>query len=187
MQLLVIFVISLSWALILPIITKLQGLLWATSIISAYLIIHKLSVFITPYFKHLSIRQSYGALIVLDGLYLVSVLLYFYDPLIFLYTEASLMVVYGIVMTVFGISYDAFLMEKYNSNTFKDVQYLERMSMAVAGIIGYSVVIFIDIISQDIGIAIKTFFVILSINLGFQLYNYIYFWKNLELGSSNEK
>ncbi len=51
MQLLVIFVISLSWALILPIVTKLQGLLWATSIISAFMIIHKLAAFIMPYFK----------------------------------------------------------------------------------------------------------------------------------------
>ncbi len=83
MQLLVIFVISLSWALILPIITKLQGTLWATSIISAFLILHKLSTFAMPWFKNFTVKETYKLLVILDGLYLVSIPIYFLSPLAF--------------------------------------------------------------------------------------------------------
>jgi hypothetical protein len=179
MQLVVIFVISLSWALILPIVTKLQGLLWATSIISGYLILHQLSVFLMPMMRNVSLKQSYKWMIWLDFIYCISVLLFFYDELIFLYTEATLMVAYGIVISVFGINYDAFLMEKYSTESFKDIQYVERMVMAVAGIVGYLIVIFVDVLSEDVGTSIKVFLVILMVNLGIQLYNYKYFWNDL--------
>ena len=180
MQLLVIFVISFSWALIFPIVAKLQGLLWATSIISAYMIVHKLSTFIMPYFKNTSLKQSYKWLIILDILYLLFIPTYFIDPLLFLYSEAALMVVYGVVLSIFGISYDAYLMETYNTRIFKDVQYVERLFMAVAGIVGYSIVIFIDVISSSIEVSLYTFMCILAINVLFQLYNYKYFWNNLK-------
>lgn len=181
MQLMVIFVISLSWALILPILTKLQGLLWATSIISAYLILHRLSAFLLPYFKDTSIKQAYKNMIVLDVLYLVSVPIYFVDPLLFLYTEATLMVIYGVILSVFGISYDAFLMNKYNTSKFKDIQYSERIVMAIAGIIGYLIVIFLDVISPNMDVAIYTFMVILTANVIFQLFNYRYYWNDFNL------
>jgi len=180
MQLLVIFVISFSWALIFPIVAKLQGLLWATSIISAYMIVHKLSTFIMPYFKNTPLKQAYKWLITLDVLYLLFIPTYFIDPLLFLYSEAALMVVYGVILSIFGISYDAYLMQTYNTTIFKDVQYVERLFMAVAGIVGYSIVIFIDVISSSIETSLYTFIVILTLNVLFQLYNYKYFWKDLK-------
>lgn len=186
MQLLVIFVIVLSWALILPIVTKLQGLLWATSIISAYLILHKLSSFLLPYFKNASLKASYRGMIALDVLYLLGVPTYFIDPLLFLYVEAFLMVVYGIILSVFGINYDAYLMKKYDEKIFKDVQYVERLVMAIGGIIGYLIVMFIDVLTSNMGTAIYVFMVILSINVLFQLYNYNYFWNNFKLKETNE-
>ena len=177
----VMFVISLSWALILPILTKLQGMLWATSIISMYLILNRFSAFLLPYFKNTSIKKSYRNMITLDILYLVSVPLYFVDPLLFLYTEATLMFVYGIILSIFGISYDAFLMTKYNTSTFKDIQYSERIVMAVAGILGYAVVILLDIFSNNIETIVYTFIVILSMNVLFQLFNYRYYWNEFNL------
>ncbi len=112
---------------------------------------------------------------------MASVPLYFYDPLVFLYTESALMVIYGIIMSIFGINYDAYLMERYQTKTFKDVQYLERMTMAVSGIIGYLIVIAIDILSKDMGTSIKVFIVLLTINLVFQVYNYKYYWNKFDL------
>ncbi len=38
MQIIIVGLISFSWALIIPLVTKLQGMLWITSLISAYLI-----------------------------------------------------------------------------------------------------------------------------------------------------
>ena len=180
-QLMVMFVISLSWSLILPILTKLQGLLWATSIISAYLVLHRLSAFLLPYFKNTSLKQAYKNMIILDVLYLLSVPLYFIDPLLFLYTEAALMVIYGVMLSVFRISYDAFLMTRYDTSKFKDIQYSERIVMSVAGIIGNLLVIMLDVISSNIGVAIYTFMVILSVNVVFQLFNYRFHWNDFNL------
>jgi len=182
MQLVVIFVISLSWALIMPVITKLQGLLWATSIISGFLIFQRLTAFIAPMFKDAHLRVAYRNLIFLDFLYLISLYTYFIDPLLFLYTEGALMLVYTVIMSVFAIRYDAFLMNKYNTQIFEDVQYVERISMATAAIIGYSVVFLLDIFTHDLSIVIWVFTVILSINLCFQLYNYICYWKKFNIG-----
>lgn len=180
MQLFVIAVISLSWALILPVVMKLQGLLWTASIISAYLILQKLSVFVYPYFRDWSLKQSYGYMITLDFIYLFSLPLYFYDPLVFIYTEACLMVVYGLILNVFGINYNAYLMERYSKNIFKDNQYLERIYMALAGIVGYCVVIIGEWFTNDLGIIILIFMGILSLNLAIQLYNYNKYWIKLE-------
>ena len=66
MQLYMVATVSLSWSLMVPIIIKLQGVLWTASIISGYLIIQKLSVFIYPYFKNWLLKQSYKYLIILD-------------------------------------------------------------------------------------------------------------------------
>jgi hypothetical protein len=179
MQLYVIFVISLSWSLILPVITKLQGLLWTTSIISIFLILTKLSAFVAPYFKKSNLLKTYRNLIILDFLYLFSLWTYFVDPLLFLYVEGTLMLVYTVIMSVFGIKYDAYIMNTYNNDIFEDVQYAERISMAIASIIGYLIVILIDLITKDLNTTIFTFVVILIINLAFQVYNYIYYWKKI--------
>jgi len=182
MQLLVIFVISLSWALMVPVITKLQGLLWATSIISGFLILSRLTAFIAPMLKDTHLRIAYRNMIVLDLLYLLGIYTYFIDPLLFLYVEGALMLAYTVIMSVFSIRYDAFLMKRYNTDIFEDVQYAERISMAIAAIIGYSIVLFLDIFTKDLAIVIVVFSVILSINLFFQLYNYIYYWKKFNIG-----
>ncbi len=60
------------------------------------------------------------------------------------------MVVYGLFLNVFGINYNAYVMETYNTKTFKDIQYVESMTMAVAGILGYAIVAGIDILSSNI-------------------------------------
>ena len=181
MQFIVIFVISLSWALILPLITKLQGMLWTTSIISAFLIIQRLTSFVSPFFKNANLVISYRNLIILDLLYFISLYSFFISPLYFIYIEGTLMLVYTVIMSVFSIKYDAFLMKRYNTETFENVQYIERMIMSAAAICGYFVVIVLDIFSEDMTATIITFYYILGINLLFQFYNYFFFWKKSKI------
>ena len=178
-QLFVLFIVTLSWSLVIPIVTKLQGLLWTTSMISVYLILHKLSVFIMPYFKKISLKTSYKTLIVLDIVYMLSMFIYFIDIDMFIYTEAILVVVYGLCVSVFGINYSMYVMKKYDEHIFKDTQYLEQIAMAIAGIIGYLIVIVVGEIIQDMGANIKIFMVFILLNLFIQLYNYKKYWKNL--------
>ena len=117
-QLFVLFIVTLSWSLVLPIVTKLQGILWTTSMISAYLILHKLSVFIMPYFKEVSLKNSYKILIILDIIYMLSMFIYFIDVNIFIYVEAILVVIYGLSVSIFGINYSMYVMKKYDSNCY---------------------------------------------------------------------
>ena len=180
MQLYMVATVSLSWSLMVPIIIKLQGVLWTASIISGYLIIQKLSVFIYPYFKNWLLKQSYKYLIILDVFYMLSLPIYFYDPLIFIYVETGLVVIYGLIMNVFGINYDAFLMNKYSTNIFKDIQYVERIYMACAGIVGYLLVIVIELFTEKLDTIILIFFVMLGFNLVIQIYNYKNYWVGLE-------
>ena len=83
-QLFVLFIITLSWSLVLPIVTKLQGLMWTTSMISIYLILQKLSVFVMPYFKNSSLKISYSILIALDFAYMLSMFIYFVNVELFI-------------------------------------------------------------------------------------------------------
>lgn len=179
-QILIIAIISFNWALIIPLITKLQGLLWTTSIISAYLILQKCSAFIYPYFQSTKINKAYFIMIMLDIVYTISLGLYFIDTTIFLYTEAVLMLLYGIVMNVFGINYDTYIMRAYDNETFKTLQYMERISMALAGIFGFFIVIILDILTQDMNKIVITFMFISIIVIIAQLLNYKKYWIDLD-------
>ncbi len=179
-QLFVLFIVTLSWSLVIPIVTKLQGLLWTTSMISIYLILHKLSVFIMPYFKKISLKTSYKTLIILDIVYMLSMFIYFINIELFIYTEAILVVIYGLCVSVFGINYSMYVMKRYDEHVFKDTQYLEQMAMAIAGITGYLIVITVGEITQDMGVNIKVFMLFIILNLFIQLYNYKKYWKNLQ-------
>ena len=88
------------------------------------------------------------------------------------------MVVYGLIMGVFTINYDAFIMTKYETDTFKDIQYVERMVMAISGLMGLAIVALIDILTSDIGTSMKVFMFILTVNLSFQFYNYKTYWSD---------
>lgn len=178
-QLFVLFVVTLSWSLVLPIVTKLQGLFWTTSMISVYLILHKLSVFIMPLFKNISLKKSYEILIILDVIYMLSMGVYFYDIKLFIYTEAILMVVYGLSLSIFSINYKLYIMKSYNTNTFKDTQYAEQIIIAIAGIVGYTVVIFIEGMTHDMNLNIKIFMIFIFFNLLVQFNNYKKYWKSL--------
>jgi hypothetical protein len=83
-------------------------------------------------------------------------------------------------MNVFGINYDAFLMNKYSTNIFKDIQYVERIYMASAGIVGYLIVIVIELFTEKLDTIILIFFVMLGFNLVIQIYNYKKYWVELK-------
>jgi hypothetical protein len=48
MQLAIILIINLGWALIIPIVYKMQGMLWTTSMISGYLILSRATGLVSP-------------------------------------------------------------------------------------------------------------------------------------------
>lgn len=180
MQLLNVMVACFSWSLIIPIITKLQGTLWAAYMISGFLSLNQLSAFVSPFFKHISLKTAYIAMIALSIIYFCSLILYFYDPYVFLYTESVLMFLYGITMSIYSINYDVYIMNRYNQHVFKDIQYINRMLVAGAAILGYGITAMIDLVVSNIATTIICFMVMLGISLCIELVNYNYFWKNIE-------
>jgi len=95
-----------------------------------------------------------------------------------------IVVVYGLSVNVFGINYSMYVMKRYDEEIFKDTQYLEQISMAFAGIIGYTIVILVGEITQDMGMNIKFFMIFILFNLLLQLYNYKKYWRKIE-GNNN--
>ena len=81
MQMLSIGVASFSWALIIPIITKLQGTLWATYMISGYLIFSRSSAFISPLFRKIKLKTSFQVIVGLTGVYFLILFVYFLNDL----------------------------------------------------------------------------------------------------------
>lgn len=179
-QIIIVGLISFVWALIIPLITKLQGMLWTTSIISAYLIAQKASAFIYPYFKDMKINKCYKSLIILDILYAISLTIYFVNINVFVYVEALLTLVYGIIISVFTINYNTYVMKTYNANTFKELQYIEKISISIAGILGFVLVIVLDYIFEDSNKTVSFFILVSSIVVIVQLFNYNKFWKNIK-------
>lgn len=171
MQLLIILIINLGWALIIPIVFKMQGLLWTTSMISFYLILSRATGLLSPYFRNVELKQSYFNLISLDFLYMLSINVYYFNKECFLYIEALLAVFYSIFFTVFQINYNAYIMSKYETDIYKDMKYCESAASSIAGILGYATVIFLE---HTIGSSnsIIAFEVILIFAFWLQIYNY---------------
>ena len=178
-QLFVLFIVTFSWSLVLPMVIKLQGVYWTTTMISMYLILQKISIFWIPFFKEISLKKSYKILIVLDLIYMLSMVIYFYDVSVFIYAEAILMVLYGLSVSIFSINYKIYIMKSYSENVFKDTQYVEQLVIGTAGMFGYMIVILVGEITHDMDVNIKVFMIFILFNLLIQFNNYKKYWLNV--------
>lgn len=179
MQLLSIAVASFSWALIIPIITKLQGTLWTTYVIAGFMILVRTSAFISPFFKHISLKRSYEVIVILTAVYLFSLLTYFHNVYLFLIIEMLLMFGYGIIFSIYSINYDMYIMKQYKPEVFRDIQYLEQMIMAASSIAGFVITGTIDLISNSIETSLYCFMFMLVVSLGVDIYNYKKYWTEM--------
>ena len=175
-QLLITFAINLSWGLTAPIIAKLQGELWTVKMIAVYYISKKAITFMLPYFEKVKLKNAYRNVIILDTIYLASIFIFFVNKELFVYIEAFLMVLYALILEVFDISLTVFLVNKYGNSRFKKIQYSKKMLIAIAAVIGYSVVIVLNMIGLDMYLSMCMFIIIISITLMYQLYSYMNHW-----------
>ena len=181
MQLMVGFIVTLSWSLIIPVVVKLQGLLWALSVIAFYKIVKHMGNFLLPLLNNIELKDAYRYIIIMDALYLICIPLYFVDTETFLIAEAINMVAYTVISNKFHVIYNRFVALRYIESVYNHIQNAERMIHSVASIIGYLIVISVEYISSNIEVAIYTFIVILLVNLTFQYYNYLTYWNEENL------
>ena len=171
--------ITCTWALISPIIMKLQGLLWTTSFISFYLILMRVGGIIAPYFKGTHIKNSYRSIIFLNFLYIFSTLLFFVDHQYFLWAESFLSIFFCINSIVLHIGWDVYVVNKYNKETFEDYKYCSTFRDGIAGIGGNVIVIGIfSVLSQQQ--SIKLFVMLMVTVLLLQVYNYRIHYSSME-------
>lgn len=177
-QLIIGLFIQCTWALVSPLIMKLQGLLWTTTYISVYMIMLKMAGIFVPYFKGTHIKKSYKAIICLNFIYAVSTCLYFFDQNIFLWTESMLSVLFCINSVVLHIGWDVYVVDKYGKKTFEDYKYCSTFRDSIGGIGGYSIVIMIYQFLDEFE-SMKLFVFLMVFVLLLQVYNYYTHYANM--------
>ena len=178
-QLLIGLFIQCTWALVSPLIMKLQGLLWTTTYISVYMIMMRMAGLFVPYFKGTHIKTSYRTIICLNVLYVIATCLYFYDQSIFLWTESLLSVFFCINSVVLHIGWDVYVVEKYGKDTFENFKYCATFRDSVGGIGGYSIVIGIYQFLDEYQ-SMKLFVFLMLFVLLLQVYNYFTHYSKME-------
>jgi hypothetical protein len=178
-QLMIGLFIQCTWALVSPLIYKLQGLLWTTTYISIYMILMRMAGLFVPYFKGTHIKKAYKSIIFLNVLYVIATVLYFYDQNVFLWTESVLSVLFCINSVVLGIGWDVYVVDKYKKETFENFKYCATFRDGLGGIGGYSVVILIYSFLDEYQ-SMKLFVFLMLFVLLLQLYNYVRHYKEME-------
>ena len=178
-QLMIGLFIQCTWALVSPLILKLQGPLWTTTYISVYMIMMRMAGLFVPYFKGTHIKNSYRAIIGLNILYVIATCIYFFDQTIFLWTESLLSVFFCINSVVLHIGWDVYVVGKYGKETFEDFKYCATFSDSVGGIGGYSIVIIIYQFLNEFQ-SMKLFVFLMMFVLLLQLYNYFTHYASME-------
>ena len=178
-QLMIGLYISCTWALISPIIMKLQGLLWTTSFISFYLILMRVGSLVAPYFRGTHIRDSYKSIIFLNCLYVITTLLFFVDQTWFLWAESFLSIFFCINSLVLHIGWDVYVVHTYSKDTFEQYKYCSTFRDGLAGIGGNVIVIGIFSILNK-SQSIKLFVLLMITVLLLQIYNYRKHYLNME-------
>ena len=182
-QLLIGLYIQCTWALVSPIVHKLQGMLWTTTYISVYMIMMRMSGLIVPYFKGTHIKTSYKSIIFLNLLYVLATPLFFVDQHWFLWSESFLSIFFCINSVVLGIGWDLYVVEKYDKDTFENFKYCATFRDGLGGIGGNLIVIGIFSILDQFQ-SMKLFVILMVFVLLLQLYNYRTHYTKMEVKDS---
>lgn len=149
-QLVIDFFIQCTWALVYPLIHKMQGMFWSTMYISLYFVLLKIAGLFIPMFKGTHIKVSYLSIVCLNFLYLCCSCLYFWDSEVFLFAELFLTILYCINNAVLQIGWDLHIVEKYSTQTFENYKYCVSFRDAISGIGGNALVILVySLLSEE--------------------------------------
>ena len=172
------FVASLTWALSIPIIHKLQGLYWTTAYISLYLIFVRVSGLILPFFKGSKFKNLYLTTIILNIIYAASLTLYFYNIHLFLWVEVTLGIFYSVVGPLMGIGWDLYVVKEYNNEVFEDFRYWEGIKDSLGGIAGSGLVALMTSLT-DLDQTVKVFMFAMFFMLVIQHLNWSKHYRNM--------
>jgi len=173
------FISNISWCLIIPLIHKLQGLYWTTTYISLYLILMRFSGLIIPFFEYLKYKDTFIYLFISTIIYSVSLLLYFIDINLFLIVEVFISILFAIIVPIHIINFELLIVEKYNTDLFKDYKYIQSFRDSLSGILGYLFTIVFSLFLYKESYIIICFFIFILFAISVKLYNYNSYIKRL--------
>lgn len=177
-QIIIGFFIHSVWALVVPLVYKLQGLLWTTTLISIYLVLMKAAGTIVPLFRNTPLKKVYKTIMILNVAYAAASCLYFYNQNLFLWTEVILSIAFAINSQLLHISWDLYVIKKYKNNTFGNYKYCATFRDGIGGMIGYSLVAVIYCFLNEKQ-SMTLFIGMMSLVFLIQLYNYNKHYKDM--------
>lgn len=178
-QLFIGFFGSLTWALIIPLMNKLQGLYWTTAFISISYMFNNFAGFIIPLFKGIKLNKIMLFYILTSVVYLFSLSFYFININAFLIIESIVSFCFCICYPVLAISWELYVIKKYNIETFENFRYWEGIRSSFGHILG-SIIIAIITLFFDIKSTLIITSVFLFLMIIIQLFNWFKFYKNIE-------
>ncbi len=179
MQLTILFIIVLSYSMIIPITTKLHGQIWTITLISVYLIGQNVGALVAIYLKNWTLRTLYRIIIIIDITQLIVISSYSINAELFIILESITMFGYSVVIKAYMINYATFVTERYTSTVFKELQYVEGVVMGTAGIVAYLTALLLDTLVGSIAIALAVVFAINAIAIMVENYSYNKYFKGI--------
>lgn len=171
LQLWLSFVGSLTYTILAPLVMKWHGVYWTTTMISMFLLSTRVSGFVTPYFRNLTLYTGTRLWLVIDLGYLVITALYFLSIELYLLADAILLFFTLVFHSVFLVNFNAFCVTKYGEETFKDYSYTYQRVSSVSGVITFSLVILLEQVNTEIKYYFYIYWMGLIVCLGLQVYN----------------
>ena len=178
-QLVIGFVCSVSWALTIPVIHKLQGLYWTTAYISIAHIVNNSAGLVVPLLKGISLPHLMLIYIGVSLVYVLSLFLYFIDLQVFILAEALISVSFSITYPLLNIAWEVYVIKKYGVEVFEDFRYWEGVRSSAGHIFGASLVAVVSTYF-DMDMALKLLGGALCLMLTLEGINWFKFYRNMK-------
>ena len=180
-ELMLMVAFGLSGVIMAGVLGKLQGMLFALSTISIFVMIRRSSGIFLPLARIMTTSVKYEILILISAFYIVALALYGQIS-----NEAWVMInifiefVSGIFVSAFFIDYDVILKDLTSTKMFSEMQYLERMVFAATGILG-GFLSFLMAENMNIKEIVMVVLQIEAIAIMFMLSQYLFVYKDLDV------
>lgn len=131
----------LNWALVIPLVHKLQGELWTASIIATYFVAMQVAALSVKVFSNMKLSHSYLLANIATAIMVGAIGIYLLGyQAEFLVIEATVGVVFVIAGSVHSINLDMYMIEKYEEDIIKNYKIYKEMRKSFGGLLGFSIV-----------------------------------------------
>lgn len=146
MEMLLMVAFSISGVIMGNVVLKMQGMIFALSTISIFMMMVKAGGLLLPIVKNVSTGHKYLALTVMGWIEIFVLFGYGYvsdEHWLTIYILFG--IPYSLVLSAFFIDYDVILKDLTSTKMFVEIMYLERVMFSAMGILGGGITYFMSI------------------------------------------